>query len=66
MREELERRAHGKFAVFHGTDLLGASDDLELAAQAAVERFGREPYLIRQIGVEPDYIPPAVIHSHQR
>jgi hypothetical protein len=49
-REELERHHKGKFVVFHGEEFVGAFDDFDKAAAEAVRRFGRGPYLIRQVG----------------
>jgi hypothetical protein len=48
-REELEKHHTGKFVVFHGEEFIGASDTLNNAASEAVRRFGRGPYLIRQV-----------------
>ncbi len=56
-REELERHYFGKFVVFHDGDLVGAFDSLDAAAAEAVRRFGRGPYLIRQVGVAESPVP---------
>ncbi|MFI5364366.1 MAG: hypothetical protein ACHQ4J_01970 [Candidatus Binatia bacterium] len=56
-REELERHYKGKFVIFHGEDFIGAFDSLDTAAEEAVRRFGRGPYLIRQVGVPPSPVP---------
>jgi predicted aspartyl protease len=50
-REELERHYKGDFVIFHGEECIPAFDSLDAAAQEAVRRFGRGPYLIRQVGV---------------
>jgi hypothetical protein len=56
-KAELERVYMGKFVVIHGGELIGAWDTLDAAAQEAVRRFGRGPYLIRQVGAPPISIP---------
>lgn len=48
--KELEKHHMGKWVVFHDSDLVDAFDTLDNAANEAVRRFGRGPYLIRQVG----------------
>jgi hypothetical protein len=50
-REELERHHKGKFVIFHADEFIGAFDTFDAAAGEAVRRFGRGPYLIRQVDV---------------
>lgn len=50
-REELERHHKGDFVIFHGEECIRAFSSLDAAAEEAVRRFGRGPYLIRQVGV---------------
>lgn len=50
MKQELEARSWGKCAVLHDGELVGTYDSFEEAAQNAVARFGRGPYLIREVG----------------
>jgi len=59
-RAELEQRYLWKFVVFKGREFIGAWDTLDAAAAAAVARFGRGPYLIRQVGVPPPTLPASV------
>lgn len=61
-RDELEKQHHGKFIVLKGQDLIGAYDTFEAAAQEAIRRFGRGPYLIRQVGAPPISIPASVMY----
>jgi hypothetical protein len=61
-REELEKHYTGKFVVFHGDEFIGAFDTLNNAAAEAVRRFGRGPYLIRQIGAPPVTLPASVLY----
>lgn len=60
-RSELEQHHGGKWVVFRGDDLVGVFDTFEVAAQAAVDRFGRGPYLIRQVGAPPLVLPASVM-----
>ncbi len=50
MREDLEANHHLEWVVIHGEELVGIFPDLQVAADTAVRRFGRGPYLIRQVG----------------
>lgn len=61
-RSELEKVYAGKFVVFKGDTLVGAWDTLDAAAAEAVRRFGRGPYLIRQVGVPPPVLPASVVY----
>jgi hypothetical protein len=61
-RAELEAIHHGKFVVFKGEEFIGAYDTLETAAEEAVRRFGRGPYLIQQIGAPPITLPASVMY----
>lgn len=61
-RAELEANHAGKFVVFHGDEFIGAYDTLEAAATEAVRRFGRGPYLIRQVGAPPIILPASVMY----
>jgi hypothetical protein len=58
---ELQKIYPGKFVVFKGEELIGAWDTLNAAAAEAVARFGRGPYLIRQVGVRPPTLPASVM-----
>ena len=59
---ELEARSMGKWVVFHNGALAGTYDSFEAAAEEAVRRFGRGPYLIRQIGAPPMTLPASVMY----
>jgi hypothetical protein len=60
-KEELERLYPRKFVVFKGADLVGAWDTLDAAAREAIARYGRGPYLIRQVGGPPLRLPASVL-----
>ena len=59
-RDYLEVEQFGRWVVFHNRELTGSYDDFQEAAAAAVERFGRGPYLIRQVGAPPMQLPASV------
>lgn len=63
MRPKLELEHMGKWVVFHDLALVNIYDSFEAAADEAVERFGRGPYLIRQIGAPPVTLPASVIYQ---
>lgn len=50
---ELEARHFGKWVVLHDEKFIGAYDTFNAAAEIAVRRFGRGPYLIRRVGAPP-------------
>lgn len=60
-RLELEKAHPGKFVVFKDGDFIGAWDTLDAAAAEAVRRFGRGPYLIRQVGAPLPTLPASVL-----
>lgn len=60
MRAELEARSKLKWVVFFGGQLIGIYDSFTVAAAEAVSRFGRGPYLIRQVGA-PEFTMPASV-----
>jgi len=62
-REELELHYHRKFVLFHGDDFAGAFEDFDAAAREAIRRYGRGPYLIRQVGVPTEFVPAALLRS---
>jgi hypothetical protein len=61
-RAELEEHHKGKFVVFHNEELTGVYDTFETAAREAVARYGRGPYLIRQVGMPPPVLPASVMY----
>ena len=61
-KEELERTHAGKFVVVRGHDVIGTWDTFDAAASNAVLRFGRGPYLIRQIGAPPPVLPASIMY----
>ena len=57
IRDELERDHLYAWVVFHDEHLVGTYEDFQVAAAEAVRRFGRGPYLIRQVGAAPLTLP---------
>ncbi len=62
MRDLLETDHFGKWVVFHGGELVNTYESFEEAAEEAVLRFGRGPYLIRQVGAPPAALPASVLY----
>jgi hypothetical protein len=62
MRAELEKHHNGKWVLFHDEELIGTFDSFDHAASEAVRRFGRGPYLIRQVGAPPITLPASVLY----
>jgi hypothetical protein len=60
MRGELEAKCIGKWVLVRSRELVRVFDSFEEAAELAVERFGRGPYLIRQVGGPPITLPAAL------
>jgi hypothetical protein len=62
-KAELDQHHHGKWVVFRGEEFVGAFDTLDNAAAEAAQRFGRGPYLIRQVGAPPVTLPASVFYQ---
>lgn len=62
MQKELEIDHPGKWVVFHNEENVGIYESFEEAADSAVRRFGRGPYLIRKIGEGPVTLPASVLY----
>lgn len=56
MRRSLEESSMLAWVVIRNTDLIGTFSTFDEAANAAVEKFGRGPYLIRQVGAPNAYV----------
>ncbi len=63
MRGDLELEHFGKWIVVHDEKLTGIYDSFEVAADNAVQRFGRGPYLIKRVGEPPMTLPASVLYS---
>jgi hypothetical protein len=62
MKADLEAKCLGKWVVFRDRKLIGTYDSFDAAANEAVHRFGRGPYLIRQVGAPPISMPASVMY----
>ena len=63
MRDELEEDHKGKWVLVHDEELIGAYTSFQVAANEAAKRFGRGPYLIRQIGARPPRLSSTVLYG---
>lgn len=61
MQQELEEKHMGKWVLFHSNALIDVYGSFEAAARDAVKRFGRGPYLIRQVGAPGVTLPASVM-----
>ena len=50
MKDDLEKHHYGKWVVIKDGKLEGTYDTFLTATEEAIERFGNELYLIRQVG----------------
>jgi hypothetical protein len=68
MREELETQHLKEWVVFYRGQFEGVFADFESAAESALDRFDRGPYLIRQVGAGPVHLGGGMIfrpaHAH--
>ena len=62
MKQELEANHTGKWVLFHDRKLISLYGSFAAAAEDAVRRFGRGPYLIRNVGAPPVVMPAAVMY----
>ena len=62
MRSDLEIEHPGEWVVVHDEELVGTYETFHSAAENAVERFGRGPYLIRRVGAAPLTLPASVLY----
>jgi hypothetical protein len=63
LRPRLEAEAKGKWVLVRGEELISTFGTFEEAAGEAVRRFGRGPYLIREIGAPDVTLPASVVYS---
>lgn len=57
MKDVLETDHFSEWVVFYGGELVNTYESFEAAAEDAVRKFGRGPYLIRQVGAPPIRLP---------
>lgn len=61
LRPQLEAEHMGKWVLIHDGALISLFDSSGAAASEAVRRFGRGPYLIRQVGTPGVTLPASVM-----
>ena len=66
MQRRLEANHHGKWVVIRDGELVGAYGSFAAAADEATRRFGRGPYLIREVGAVPRPLPASVLYRPVR
>lgn len=62
MRPTLEATHMGKWVLIHDEKLVDVFESFSDAAEVAVARFGRGPYVIRQVGAPPVVLPASVMY----
>jgi hypothetical protein len=62
MHADLEAAHLGEWALVHDLALVGTYESFDRAARDAVHRFGRGPYLIRQIGAARMSLPASTLY----
>lgn len=62
IRDSLEADHMGDWAVVYDGRLIGTYPSFDNAAEDAVEKFGRGPYLIRRVGVNEITLPASAMY----
>lgn len=62
-REDIESKYLDKWVIVHDEELIGAYDDFQVAAAEAVKRFGRGPFLLREVGAPPLSWPASALYN---
>ena len=52
-KDEMERHYMGKWVLFYEGEFINSFDTLDNVASEAIRRYGRGPYLIKEVG-DPD------------
>ena len=66
IKNDLELQKTGKWVLIHNQKVIDTYDSFEKSAEQAVGKFGRGPYLIRQIGRLPLVLPASVAFTTYR
>jgi hypothetical protein len=61
-RNDLEAHKMGRWIVIHNEKIVGDYETFDAAAKDAVAKFGRGPYLIRQVGASSITLPASVAY----
>ena len=62
MQDDLELDYFGKWVIFYNEEMAGTYETSGDAVDDALARFGRGPYLIKQVGETPLTLPPYVLY----
>ena len=62
-RSDIESKYLGRWILMHDRQLIDTFECFEAAADNAVRRFGRGPYLIRQVGAQSVTLPVSVLYN---
>ncbi len=62
-RSQLEADHLGEWIVIHGDEIVGTYPDFQDAARVAVVRFGRGPYMIREIGEHKQFLSASLLYN---
>lgn len=63
MEDQLKVTNMHRWVLVHDGELVDSFDSFESAANDAVKRFGRGPFLIRQVGAAPTTLPVSVMYA---
>ena len=63
MQDALQAEHDGKWIIVYNEKLEGVFETFEDAAEEAVGKFGRGPYLIRQVGVDEAPLPASLLYG---
>jgi hypothetical protein len=66
LRSDLETKSMGQWVLIRDSELIGTYKTFESAASEAVRRFGRGPYLIREVGAPDVTLPASVVYAHMQ
>ena len=61
-RKQFEQNHLWEWVVIHDNNIIGFYKEFQEAAQIAVERFGRGPYLIKEVGRTSPPLPASVLY----
>jgi hypothetical protein len=63
MKADIEAKYFGKWIIIFEGKVIGAYDSFDKAATDAAKKYGRGPYLIRQVGGQPTALPASVAYA---
>lgn len=61
LRHQLEAELWDRWVVFYNGELVGDYEDFQVCAAETVQKYGRGPYLIRQVGAVPIRLPSSIL-----